>query len=230
VGGVGAEPSKRLPEKAQWISTAEEANLPHVHSFIRVLRLDQDAVRAALTSEHHNGGTEGVNTKTKLIKRQMYGRAGFHLICPASSSNSLTLRYNQKLDRVENRTVRISGRPLAPPPLQYAEASQLLRVSPPVCPASVGSSRICRLEFSLSPPPGRLHQDTPSHVPCEPCPGLCCLHAGDRLGVNGYPPDSSRGCFATQYTMLATVPCALRAASPRRDLCATAHFQMLRLI
>ena len=27
----------------------------------------------------HNGRTEGVNTKTKMIKRQMYGRAGFTL-------------------------------------------------------------------------------------------------------------------------------------------------------
>ncbi|MBE1537034.1 ISL3 family transposase [Actinomadura algeriensis] len=64
----------------EWISAAEEANLPHVHSFIRGLRLDQDAVLAALTSEYHNGGTEGVNTRTKLIKRQMYGRAGFPLL------------------------------------------------------------------------------------------------------------------------------------------------------
>ncbi len=58
----------------EWINTAEQASLPHVHSFIRGLRLDQDAVHAALTSEHHNGGTEGVNTKTKLIKPQMHGR------------------------------------------------------------------------------------------------------------------------------------------------------------
>jgi Transposase len=29
----------------EWINAAEEANLPHVHSFIRGLRLDQDAVR-----------------------------------------------------------------------------------------------------------------------------------------------------------------------------------------
>lgn len=64
----------------EWISTAEQANLPHLHSFIRGLRLDQNAVHAALTCEHHNGGTEGVNTKTKLIKRQMYGRAGFRLL------------------------------------------------------------------------------------------------------------------------------------------------------
>ena len=64
----------------EWISTAQEANLPHVHSFIRGPRLDHDTVPAALTSEYHNGGTEGVNTKTKLIKRQMYGRAGFDLL------------------------------------------------------------------------------------------------------------------------------------------------------
>jgi len=64
----------------KWIAAAEEANLPLVHSFVRGLRLDQDAVRAALTSDYHNGETEGVNTKTKLIKRQMYGRAGFRLL------------------------------------------------------------------------------------------------------------------------------------------------------
>lgn len=64
----------------EWISTAEKVNLPNLHSFIRGLPLDLDAVRAALTSDYHNGGTEGVNTKTKLIKRQMYGRAGFHLL------------------------------------------------------------------------------------------------------------------------------------------------------
>jgi transposase len=29
---------------------------------------------------HHNGHTEGVNTKTKMIKRQMYGRADFTLL------------------------------------------------------------------------------------------------------------------------------------------------------
>nr|WP_192764531.1 ISL3 family transposase [Actinomadura algeriensis] len=72
-----ADNTDRLQE---WITAAEEENLPHVHSFIRGLRLDQNAVCAALTSEYHNGGPEGVNTKTKLIKRQMYGRAGFRLL------------------------------------------------------------------------------------------------------------------------------------------------------
>jgi transposase len=52
----------------------------HVHSFTRGLDLDIQAATAALTLPHHNGRTEGVNTKTKMIKRQMYGRAGFTLL------------------------------------------------------------------------------------------------------------------------------------------------------
>jgi transposase len=65
---------------SQWITGARAADLPHVHSFTRGLDLDIQAATAALTMPHHNGRTEGVNTKTKLIKRQMYGRAGFQLL------------------------------------------------------------------------------------------------------------------------------------------------------
>jgi transposase len=64
----------------QWITDARAADLPHVHSFTRGLDLDIQAATAALTLPHHNGRTEGVNTKTKMIKRQMYGRAGFDLL------------------------------------------------------------------------------------------------------------------------------------------------------
>jgi transposase len=63
----------------QWITDARAADLPDVHSFTRGLDLDIQAATAALTMPHHNGRTEGVNTKTKMIKRQMYGRAGFTL-------------------------------------------------------------------------------------------------------------------------------------------------------
>jgi transposase len=44
------------------------------------LDLDKQAVIAAVTLPFHNGRTEGANTKTKMIKRQMYGRAGFTLL------------------------------------------------------------------------------------------------------------------------------------------------------
>ncbi|MEX5712684.1 transposase, partial [Parafrankia sp. FMc6] len=64
----------------EWITTARAADLPHLHSFTRGLDLDRAAVDAALTLPHHNGGTEGVNTKTKRIMRQMHGRAGFTLL------------------------------------------------------------------------------------------------------------------------------------------------------
>lgn len=37
-------------------------------------------VNNALTCPYHNGGTEGVNTKTKRLMRQMHGRAGFTLL------------------------------------------------------------------------------------------------------------------------------------------------------
>jgi hypothetical protein len=62
----------------QWITGARAADLSHVHSFTRGLDLDIQAATAALTLPHHNGRTEGVDTK--MIKRQMYGRADFTLL------------------------------------------------------------------------------------------------------------------------------------------------------
>jgi transposase len=64
----------------EWITAARAADLPHVHAFTRGLDLDIQAATAAPTMPFHNGRTEGVNTKTKMIKRQMYGRAGFTLL------------------------------------------------------------------------------------------------------------------------------------------------------
>jgi hypothetical protein len=64
----------------QWITDARAADLPHLHSFTRGLDLDIQAATAALTLPHHNGRTEGVSCKTKMIKRQMFGRAGFDLL------------------------------------------------------------------------------------------------------------------------------------------------------
>ena len=64
----------------EWITAARAADLPHVHAFTRRLDLDIQAATAALTLPFHNGRTEGVNTRTKMIKRHMYGRAGFTLL------------------------------------------------------------------------------------------------------------------------------------------------------
>ncbi|MFA3843219.1 ISL3 family transposase [Streptomyces aureus] len=64
----------------EWITAARAAALPHLRSFTNGLELDRPAVDAGLTLHHHNGRTEGVNTRTKRIMRQMHGRAGFDLL------------------------------------------------------------------------------------------------------------------------------------------------------
>jgi transposase len=64
----------------QWTHAARAADLPVIHTFSRGLELGIAAVTTAITLPFHNGRTEGVNTKTKMIKRQMYGRAGFTLL------------------------------------------------------------------------------------------------------------------------------------------------------
>ncbi|WP_456340871.1 ISL3 family transposase [Streptomyces shenzhenensis] len=64
----------------RWIAQVRAAGLPHLHAFTRGLDRDVDAVIAGLTLPYSNGPTEGVNTKTKRIARQMHGRAGFTLL------------------------------------------------------------------------------------------------------------------------------------------------------
>lgn len=63
-----------------WIAHVRSADLPHLHAFTQGLDRDIDAVIAGLTLPYSNGPTEGVNTKTKRIARQMHGRAGFGLL------------------------------------------------------------------------------------------------------------------------------------------------------
>jgi transposase len=57
--------------------------LPGGHSctvVVTSLDKDHDAVLAGLTLPCSNGPIEGGNTKTKLLKRQTYGRASFALL------------------------------------------------------------------------------------------------------------------------------------------------------
>jgi hypothetical protein len=66
--------------RTDWITAVRAADLPHLHSFANGLELDRAAADAGLTVPYHNGRTEGVNTRTKKITRQMHGRAGFPLL------------------------------------------------------------------------------------------------------------------------------------------------------
>jgi transposase len=60
-----------------WISTAEDSGL---EGFARSLRQDVEAVHAALTLPCSTGPVEGQINRLKVVKRTMYGRAGFDLL------------------------------------------------------------------------------------------------------------------------------------------------------
>jgi transposase len=63
-----------------WIAAAQQAGLPGITSFANGLTSDLDAVTAGLTLPHSSGPVEGNVNRIKMIKRQMYGRAGFDLL------------------------------------------------------------------------------------------------------------------------------------------------------
>ena len=63
-----------------WAAHVRAAGLAEMEPFLNGLDADHDAAVAGLSQPYSNGPTEGINTKTKLIKRQMYGRAGFDLL------------------------------------------------------------------------------------------------------------------------------------------------------
>jgi len=62
---------------AGWIA---EATASLLAAFANGIVNDRAAVQAALKEPWSNGQTEGQNTKLKLIKRQMYGRAKLDLL------------------------------------------------------------------------------------------------------------------------------------------------------
>ncbi|WP_407653386.1 transposase [Actinoplanes oblitus] len=63
-----------------WITAAEQAVLPGVSRFATGLNADLAAVTAGLSLPFSSGPVEGNVNRIKMIKRQMYGRAGFDLL------------------------------------------------------------------------------------------------------------------------------------------------------
>jgi transposase len=64
-----------------WLSAVEaDDRLPELARFARGLRRDRDAVTAGLCLEHSSGAVEGAVNRIKVLKRQMFGRAGFDLL------------------------------------------------------------------------------------------------------------------------------------------------------
>jgi hypothetical protein len=74
-------PEAALAALEAWLADARTSGLRAVETFAAGLEQDGAAVRAALTTPWSNGQTEGQVTRLKLLKRQMYGRAGFDLLC-----------------------------------------------------------------------------------------------------------------------------------------------------
>jgi len=63
-----------------WMHKATATGIPAMKFFVQGLRRDQAAVNAAFSLPWSNGQVEGQVHRLKLIKRQMYGRAGFALL------------------------------------------------------------------------------------------------------------------------------------------------------
>ena len=69
-----------LLELEGWLAGAEASDLPQLRSFAHGIRRDQQAVTAGLSLTYSSAALEGNVCKIKLIKRQMFGRAGFPLL------------------------------------------------------------------------------------------------------------------------------------------------------
>jgi transposase len=63
-----------------WLVNAESSACPGLRRFAAGIRRDEAAVSAAVRGPWSNGPVEGHVNRLKMIKRQMYGRAGFVLL------------------------------------------------------------------------------------------------------------------------------------------------------
>jgi transposase len=72
---------RRAGEWEDWMANAQRPGVAREQcGFAAGLMQDEAAVRAALSLEWSNGQVEGQVNRLKLLKRQMYGRAGFELL------------------------------------------------------------------------------------------------------------------------------------------------------
>ena len=63
-----------------WMTAADATGEPALRSFVTGLRADQDAVTNGLSLRWSSGSVEGHVNRIKMLKRQMYGRAGPDLL------------------------------------------------------------------------------------------------------------------------------------------------------
>jgi transposase len=63
-----------------WLDLVRTSHIPELQPLAKSIERDKTAVVAGLTLRHNNGVVEGKVNKLKLIKRMMFGRAGFPLL------------------------------------------------------------------------------------------------------------------------------------------------------
>ncbi|MFF4490521.1 transposase [Streptomyces sp. NPDC001544] len=68
---------ERLPD---WLDAVRQDDLPSLHKLAAGIDRDRDAVIAGLTLRWNSGVVEGHVNRIKMLKRQMFGRAGFQLL------------------------------------------------------------------------------------------------------------------------------------------------------
>lgn len=71
---------RRGRDLQQWMATVDADDQPALHSFVRGLRRDHDAVTAGLTLPWSSGAVEGQVNRIKMLERQMLGRANTDLL------------------------------------------------------------------------------------------------------------------------------------------------------
>lgn len=71
---------RRSVRLKEWIEATTSSRFPLMVQFARTLKRDLRAVEMAITAPWSNGPLEGHINRLKMIKRQMYGRAGFELL------------------------------------------------------------------------------------------------------------------------------------------------------
>ncbi|MCP2275737.1 transposase [Nocardia amikacinitolerans] len=71
---------RRGRDLERWMAAVDADDQPALHSFVRGLRRDQDAVTAGLTMQWSSGTVEGHVNRIKMLKRQMLGHAKTDLL------------------------------------------------------------------------------------------------------------------------------------------------------
>jgi transposase len=70
----------KLAALHRWMEQARKTGIYSLVRFVRTLKQDLNAVESAVSTPWSNGPVEGHINRLKILKRQMYGRAGIELL------------------------------------------------------------------------------------------------------------------------------------------------------